>query len=289
MQPCPNCGRTELTPAGNCQACGLFRGNEAYGSVSGPGSGYAQGYPPPADPYSAAPYSSEPYSAPPHQGQQPYQGQPHQGQPYQQPYGPQQPPYGGGYQEQNHYQGAPQPSRRPSTVPLIVLSIVAVILVIGIVSVVVIRAGSDGGDDNGGNTAGGIDKCVVGTWRITSAKERVDMDGTLTEFTARGGTVELKADGTGKTDYGNGVTFTGRASGQSVAITFTGSATYSFKTSDGSFTFSNPKANGTATVKVNGTTTTSIPLDMDTKPAKYECADNTLTQSTDLATVEMSK
>jgi hypothetical protein len=277
MQPCPNCGRTEMTPAGNCQSCGMFRGNEGYGYGQG---SYAQ----PVDPYSAAPYSAEPYSAPPQQG---YQGQQYQ-QGYQQHYGPQQPQYGAGYQ------AAPaQPSRRPSTVPLIVLSIVAVILVVGIVSVVVIRAGSEAGNgDNGNNngtTASGIDSCVVGTWRVTSAKEKVDMDGTLTEFTAKGGTVELKADGTGKSDYGSGVTYTGKVSGQSVAITFTGSVSFSYKTSDGSFTFSNPSANGTATVKVNGTTTTTIPLDMDTKPAKYECSGNSLTQTTDLATVEMSK
>lgn len=278
MQPCPNCGRTELTPAGNCQTCGLFRGNE------GSGAGYAQGYRPPADPYPAAPYTAEPYSAPPHQA---YQGQGYQGQAHQGQYAPQQPQYGGGYQDPNAYRGAP--ARRPSTVPLIVLSVVAVILVIGIVGVVVVRAGSDSDDGGGGGTASGIDKCVVGTWQVTSSKERVDMDGTLTEFTAKGGSVELKADGTGKSDYGNGVTYTGRVSGQSVAITFTGSVSFSYKTSDGSFTFSNPSANGTATVKVNGATTTTIPLDMDTKPARYECSGTSLTQTTDLATVQMSK
>ena len=252
MQPCPNCGRTELTPAGNCQNCGLFRGNEGYG----------QGYP------------SGPY-----QGQQGYQ--------YQQP---QQQTYAAQPQYPHSYAG--QPSRRPSAVPLIVLSVIAVILVIGIVGVVVVRAADDdepGGGGNGGTTAGGIDKCVVGTWRITSAKEKVDLNGTLSEFTARGGTVELKNDGTGKTDYGSGVTYTGKVSGQNVTITFTGSVTFSFKTVDGSFTFSNPSPSGTATVKVNGATTTSIPLDMDTKPAKYTCDGNKLTQSTDLATVEMSK
>jgi hypothetical protein len=258
MQPCPNCGRTELSPAGNCQNCGLFRGNEAYG----------QGYPAGA-----------------YQGQQGYQQHQHyqQHQQYQQPYAAQ-PQYGAGYQ-------APQ-ARRPSTVPLIVLSVIAVILVIGIVSVVVVRAADDpGGGGNGGTgtTASGIDKCVVGAWRVTSAKEKVDQDGTLIEFTARGGNVDLKDDGTGKTDYGAGVTYTGRVSGQNVTITFTGSVTFSFKTVDGSFTFSNVSPNGTVTVKVNGTTTTSIPLDMETTPAKYTCSGNTMTQSTDLATVELSK
>lgn len=272
MQPCPNCGRTELSPAGNCQNCGLFRGNEGYGQ------GYGQGYAP-------GQYAGGQYAGGQYQAQPGYQ--------YQQPYGAQ-PQYGAGYQ-------APQPAapaRRPSTVPLIVLSVIAVILVIGIVGVVVARAGDDdpggggnGGTGNGGNgtTASGIDKCVVGSWRITSAKEKVDQDGTLIEFTARGGNVDLKDDGSGKIDYGSGVTYTGKVSGQNVTITFTGSVTFSFKTVDGSFTFSNVSPNGTATVKVNGATTTSIPLDMDTKPAKYTCSGNTMTQSTDLATTEMSK
>jgi hypothetical protein len=299
MQPCPNCGRTELTPAGNCQNCGLFRGHDGYGTAS---PSYAQGYTSPVDPFSAAPYPADPYSAPPHQGQQPYQGQSYE-QPYQ-GYQQHQAPPQYGYQDPNAYQAAPMPApRRPSTVPLIVLSVIAVILVIGIVGVVVVRADGSGDNGNGngnnangnnanGNTgtnAAGIDKCVIGTWRITSAKEKVELEGSLTEFTARGGTVELKSDGTGKIDYGSGVTYTGTVSGQSVNITFTGSVTYSFKTSDGSFTFSNVSPNGTATVKINGVTTTTIPLDMDTKPSKYECSGDTMTQSTDLATVEMSK
>jgi hypothetical protein len=268
MQPCPNCGRAEITPAGNCQNCGLFRGNEGYG-----GAGYGQGNP-------QGPWQHRPaQQAPPEYG-------------YQQPY-PAQPQYGAGYRDPHAYPDVlqpVQPARRPSTVPLIVLSVVAVILVIGIVGVVVVRAGQDedkGG--GGGTTAAGIDECVVGTWRVTSAKEKVEQNGTITEFTSRGGTVELKADGTGRSDYGSGVVYTGRVSGQSVTITFTGSVTFSFKTVDSSFTFSNPSPNGTATVKVNGTTTTAIPLDMDTKPAKYTCAGNRLTQSTDLATTELSR
>jgi hypothetical protein len=262
MQPCPNCGRTELSPAGNCLNCGLFRGNEGYGPSS---------------------YAPAQYQQPGYQYQQPYAEQTY----------PTQAQYGAGYQAP---QQAPHqaPARRPSTVPLIVLSVIAVILVIGIVSVVVLKAAGDddpGGGGNGGTgtTASGIDKCVVGAWRITSAKEKVDQDGTLIEFTARGGNVDLKDDGTGKIDYGSGVTYTGKVSGQNVTITFTGSVSFSFKTVDGSFTFSNVSPNGTATVKVNGTTTTSIPLDMDTKPAKYTCSGNTMTQSTDLATTEMSK
>jgi hypothetical protein len=282
MQPCPNCGRTELTPAGNCQNCGVFRGDESQGygppSSAPPYPGQASG--PPHDPYQQSPYQQPQYQ----QYQQPYQQQS-----YQAPQG--QVPQG--------YVGQPQPARRPSTVPLIILSVIAVILVVGIVGVVLVRAsdsdnpggtGTGTGTGTGGETvAAGIDKCVVGKWRVTNAKERVDVSGELAEFTATGGTVELKGDGTGKIDYGSGVTYRGTVSGQPVTITLSGTASFSYKTVDDSFTFSNTSADGEAVLKVNGVTTTTIPLDMDTKPAKYTCTSTTLTQTTDLATTEMRK
>jgi hypothetical protein len=78
-------------------------------------------------------------------------------------------------------------------------------------------------------------------------------------------------------------------SGQPVTITVSGRSTFSYKTVDGSFTFSNAKADGTAVLKVNGVTATTIPLDMDTKPVKYTCDGNSMTHETDLATTQLSK
>jgi hypothetical protein len=103
------------------------------------------------------------------------------------------------------------------------------------------------------------------------------------------GPLDLRADGTGTYDYGSGVVYRGTISGQSVTITFSGTVTFSFKTVDKAITYSNPSANGEAVVKVNGTTTTSIPLDMDTKPSSYECSSGSLTLSSDLVTTELRK
>jgi hypothetical protein len=266
----------EINAAGYCVHCGTFRG----------APGYEQGFQPSAPP----PYSGQ-SSAPPYGGQQsapPYGGQQYQPDPYQQqPYQAQQ-PYGGGYPDPNHPPSfAPQvepPRRRPSTVPLIVLSVVALILVVGIVGVVLIRASESGDNGNNGNTgnggeeiAAGIDKCVVGKWRVTSAKEKVDDDGGEAEFSATGGTAEFRGDGTGKLDYGSGVTYRGTLEGQPVTITLSGNISFDYTTADNTLTYSNVTADGSAELKVNGVTSTTIPLDTDAKPAKYTCSGNNMT------------
>jgi hypothetical protein len=300
----------EVDAAGYCQGCGTFRGAPGYDQ------GGQYGFQASAPPYSGPPASGVPYggpqaSAPPYSGPPasgaPY-GQPASGAPYGQPasgapYGGQQyDPYQGqqqaGYPDPNYQQSfAPPPAtgRRPSTVPLIVLSVVAVILVVGIVAVVVARSGDSGGgggDPTKGptdNVAAGLDKCVVGQWRISSAKEKVEIEGELIEFTSSGGTIEFRGDGTGTIDYSNGVDYRGTIANQSVTITFTGSAKFSYKTVDDTITYSNTSADGEAVYKVNGTTTTSIPLSMDNKPNSYTCGGSSLTLTTDLATTELRK
>jgi hypothetical protein len=250
MQPCPTCGRVEVNPAGYCPGCGTYRG--------------VQGY-------DAGQYGG-------HQaGGQPYGG------PYQQPYGgyPNQAPQGYGYADPNYppnFAPPPGPARRPSTVPLIVLSVVAVILVVGIVGVVLVRANeSDNGGDSG-TTAAGIDKCVVGKWRVVSAREKVDDNsGGKSEFTATGGTGEFRADGTGIIDYGSGVTYRGTLSGQPVTIVFSGNIAFSYRTDNNRITYSNVTANGEAAIKVNGVATTTVPLNTDADPVSYTCNGTSMT------------
>jgi hypothetical protein len=182
-------------------------------------------------------------------------------------------------------------------VPLIALSVIAVILVCGIVGVIVVRASDKKASvDKASASASAaasakVDSCVVGTWKVTSAKEKVLLDtgGSPVEFTGGGTTVRLGADGKGEDDYGNGTVYRATMSGQSVTITFSGKITYDFKTVDGSVTYSNVHANGQALVTVAGATTTTIPLTDDSRPAKYTCSDGTLVQETELARTELRK
>jgi hypothetical protein len=280
----------EVDANGYCQGCGTYRGTPGYDAGGGGQYGFQA---------SAPPYAGQP-SGPPYQGQP--SGPPYQADPYQQGYQQQQPQYGG-YTDPNYPPSfAPPPARgrRPSTVPLIVLSVLAVFLVAGIVTVVLVKSGSGSGSDGPtkdpttaaptDTVAAGLDKCVVGTWRVTSAKEKVDLDGQLVEFSASGGTAEFRADGTGTYDYGSsGLVYRGTVEGQPVTITLTGKASFSYKTVDNTITYSNPSAEGQAVLRVNGEVTTAIPLDFDTKPNSYECSGSSMTLTTDLATTELRK
>ena len=290
-QPCPTCGRMDVDASGYCPGCGTYRGVPGYDA--GGQYGYQTSAPPYGGQASAPPYGGQ-ASAPPYGGQP--SGPPYQADPYQQGYQSHQQYSGAGYTDPNYPPSfAPEPvrGRRPSTVPLIALSVVAVILVVGIVAVVIARSGGSGGggstDNPTNQAAAGIDSCVVGKWRVSSAREKIEQDGELIEFSASGGTAEFRGDGTGTFDYGSGVVYRGTIEGQSVTITFTGSVTFSYKTVDKAITYSNPQPNGEAVVKVNGTETTSIPLDMDTKPNTYECSGSGLTLTTDLTTTELRK
>jgi hypothetical protein len=267
MQPCHVCGGMEIDANGYCQRCRAYRG--------APGYDPAQGGQPGAPPY-GGPYPDQGYPG----GYQAagYQGPGYQAAGYQGP----------GYQAAGYQGPGYQPRQRSSfTVPLIALSVVAVILVAGIVGVILIRARDS--TDSPGSTAAEVDRCVVGTWKVTSAREKVLLDDGPVDFTGSGATVIFRADGTGEEDFGAGTTFRATMSGQPVVIKFTGKITFNFRTVDRSMTFSNVKADGEAVVSVSGVTTTTVPLDEDTKPAKYTCSGNSLVQETDLATTEMRK
>jgi hypothetical protein len=124
---------------------------------------------------------------------------------------------------------------------------------------------------------------------VSSAREKVELDGELIEFSASGGTTEFRGDGTGTMDYGSGVVYRATVDGESVTITLTGTVSFSYKTVDKAITYSNVSENGEAILKVNGTTTTSQPLDVDPTPNGYTCSGSGLTLTTDLTTTELRK
>ena len=171
-------------------------------------------------------------------------------------------------------------------IPLIALSVVLVVLVVAIVAVVVVKA-SDSGE---GTDDVAVDDCVVGSWRVTSHRESVVVDGgSSVQFSGSGATVRLSADGKGVTDYGDGTTFFASVAGIRVELVFKGTISYDFATSNGSITFSNVQADGTATLYQGGVEATSQPLNSDTTPSKYTCEGDKLVQNTELADIEMAR
>jgi hypothetical protein len=181
---------------------------------------------------------------------------------------------------------------------LIALSATLVVIVVAIVVVAIVRSGikktsADGGGDPDPDTSTVVvDQCVVGTWAITSDEEDVVMDqvGTV-RFSGKGGEARLKADGTGSIDYGrNGpAKFTATYKDQPVELVVTGMVTFNYRTAGGAMSFSNMKANGNLAMTVGGLASTNLPLEVSDDPAKYTCTDTTLTQTTTLQTVRLTR
>jgi hypothetical protein len=196
----------------------------------------------------------------------------------------------------------PPPSRGRGSlvVPLLALSGVLVLLVVAIVVVVVVKAGAKG--DGGGNAAGAdrtvpagqlVDACVVGDWEEISHDEGAPIEqiGEV-RFTGHGAKLRMKADGTGVTDYGNGVTYTGSgtlaSSGQTVTISLkvSGTINFEYRTNNGAMSFTNVQAHGSAVATVNGQEVGSQPLDGDSNPANYTCDGDVMKQTNSVSDVE---
>jgi hypothetical protein len=242
MQPCPACGGVTIGATGHCTRCGTYRAN------------------PPQDPAGG-------YGA------------------YQQPVG------GPGHQPTNA-PGYLAGGARPFVVPLVALSATLVVLVIAIVIVVIVRSGGQTGTpvaDRSTPAAGptaepanpDVDPCVVGRWRVTSHREDVAMEdvGEVTFTGGRGALVDLAADGAGRTTY-SATSFTGTAGGQEIRLEFNGTLEFDFTARDGTVSFKNMQADGTAKGYVDGEEVVSDPLSGSDDPAKYTCSGSTMTQST---------
>lgn len=177
---------------------------------------------------------------------------------------------------------APASRARMFVVPLIALSATLVVLVIAIVIVVTTR---DDDRPTGTATAGQVDRCVVGHWRVTSHREEVDPDvpgiGKVT-FTGSGAEIRLKDDGTGATDYGAATRFEGTVSGQTIGLAIGGTVTYRFATVDGSFSFRDMHSNATSRAFVDGREYgTEQVFQSDDSDASYECSQDALVEHTD--------
>lgn len=183
----------------------------------------------------------------------------------------------------------PPPAPRPRSrflAPLVALSAFLGVLVVAIVVVAIVKTG-DGTPT--GPRASGIDECVVGTWRVTSAEELVDIEGYgVVTFTGSGATLRLAPDGTGVTDYGSGTEFEGSANGSTVRLTLSGTVTFRYQTANEIMSFAEVVAKGTAVVSLDGTELDRVPLDGSDEPAKYTCSAERLSEtSTNLYRVEM--
>jgi len=287
MQPCAVCGGVQVNAAGYCTQCGTFRGvpqqpPPTYPQAPPPGyPGYPQPGSPPAYPTSVPP-AGYPTSVPPAFAQQTSGG----GYPG---YPPQQPPQRG----------------RSYLVPLVALASTLVVLVVAIVVVVAASGGDDpvAGPTGGPTTAAptgsasaapgaDLDKCVVGTWRVTSHKETVPVEGqgSVTFTGGEGATLRLNSDGTGQTDYGSSTEYQGELNGETVRLEVSGRLTYDFSTLNGRINVTNMESTAKGTFTI-GTEEYDVPNVFDTKDdsASYTCSSGVLTQNTGLLATEFER
>ncbi|GAA1850147.1 hypothetical protein [Asanoa iriomotensis] len=129
----------------------------------------------------------------------------------------------------------PNPGATPRShrAPIVVLSVVLFLLLGAIVVVQASRAGRRAADP-----------CPVGEWDVVSYREVVELDDLRQTVTFGGGTgtvLRLRANGTGETDYGSGVTFTAEApDGRPIRLEVAGPVRfrYSLATGGGSISVS---------------------------------------------------
>jgi hypothetical protein len=315
MQPCGVCGGVGIDAAGYCTQCRTYRGvphqapPESYDvlppgmpSPASPAAGTVYGAPSSGPPQYGAPYGGS-TSAPPYGGGStsapPYGGST-SGPPYGTTYGT--PTSGAPYPATTYGAPAPAPTRGRSSflVPLLALSATLVVLVVAIVVVVIVKSSGKGGKAGpGGNATGSslVDTCVVGNWNEKSHEETTPIDGFVGKVTFKGSgaLLHLKADGTGSYEY-NGTEYSGtgrRASDDSsveIKLKITGSITFSYRTNNNTFSFSDMKASGSAIGFLDGQQIPgSQPLEPDANPASYTCSGNDMTHTNPVYTVQWGR
>ncbi len=251
MQPCAVCGGTAVSAAGYCLQCGTHRGT-GYAPTSG--AGYA-----PTSGAGYAPTSGGGYA----------------------------PTSGAGYPP-GSFAPPPAPTRSRSLVPLVALSSTLVVLVVAIVVVAIVRK-KGGSTDSTTTNPGLVDSCVVGSWKITSYDATaVGNNGETVKYAGSGGTVRLRADGTGDEDL-SGSIITTSISGHGYQFSGSGTITFDYRTANGSMAFSNVVSNATRTWKVDGVTTTTEAVAASEDPANYSCSGDSFKQFTSSYTVGLSR
>lgn len=288
MQPCAVCGGVHVDAAGYCTQCRTFRGvpqqrPPGYPQAPPPAyTGYPQPGSPPAYPTSVPP-AAYPTSVPPAYAQQTSGGG--------YPGFPQQPPQRG----------------RSFLVPLIALASTLVVLVVAIVIVAAVRGGDEepvagpttSAPTSAGPTAsqgaapaGDIDHCVIGTWRVTSHREDVPLDGVgkVTFIGGEDATLRLNADGTGETDYGSGTEFQGSTGGRTYKLEVSGRLTFDYTARSGTAKFTDVDSNASGKLFIDGEQYGgSIPFNAEADSSRYTCSTGLLTQKTFLYTTEYER
>jgi hypothetical protein len=133
------------------------------------------------------------------------------------------------------------------------------------------------------------DPCVIGTWTETSHQSDVTVGDHKVRFTGHGAVQRFSPDGTTVLSYGSGVSSTGTDRGTRYEFVYVGSLTFNFQTSGGTLLYSNARANGTSTLKVNGSVQRRQALVGSLEPERYTCSGDSLREFAPAYTVELTR
>jgi len=285
MQACQVCGTAEVDAGGYCTGCRHYRGPQSYAlsppaadlPMAGSAAGYAAVHADPGGVYYSAPayeHRAAVAAYPVSPGAQP-SAQFHSAPPDPLP--------------------SPQP-RAPLATSLFMVTVMVVVLVAGTVAVVLIRSKS-GGSQPGSKTANSsaapavagaapsgppastvpsastVDRCVVGDWAVTSWSVKTT---NVSLATDAGGILRLGADGSGRWDFGSGVTFTGTVEDIKSEDLVTGRVDFTFRTTGQSFSFQDVRSDVREVLNQSGEKPVNRQISMDLGVAEYTCAGDTV-------------
>ncbi|MEV4410856.1 hypothetical protein [Catellatospora sp. NPDC049609] len=112
-------------------------------------------------------------------------------------------------------------------------------------------------------------RCLVGRWKETSYTGNADIYGANVQLTGSGALFDFRADGTLVAVHKT--TRRGTSSGDRYEVIHNGTITISYEADDKMIHYSNVRATGTTTWKVNGSTRGRQNLSSTLDPERYTC------------------
>jgi hypothetical protein len=112
--------------------------------------------------------------------------------------------------------------------------------------------------------------CLIGDWRENTATTNSEIFGVSVQLTGGGATVHFTTAGENVLRLEN-VVMAGKANGDSYEVIHNGTLTMNYEATDTTIHYSNPRASGNTTWKVNGKTRDTEPLKGTLKPQTYSC------------------
>jgi hypothetical protein len=136
-----------------------------------------------------------------------------------------------------------------------------------------------------------VDGCLVGRWRVTSQREDVAVPNVgRVAFTGSGAQTELRPDGTGRTDFGDGTLFKGTLNGRTIRLEVRGELTFRFTARDGTISVRNTTSRASAQIFVDGLPYGgSEAFEVTEDPASYECLGNIMIERTGVSETRFTR